>query len=230
LLALLLISANVLVPATIVLWAHFVSREEWTDIAWVIHGEGNGISWLSSVQLLVLALLCLVNGALTRLIDQREGERSRFRWLWPLMAVGFVAASWDEYFMGHELIRDQVLVPAGVMTDVPGLRSGDVVVLGYAAVAWIMLYFIWQVMRPNRRALVLLVIGLVILTIFTATDALEIPFLQPLPGNQGVYQVGIIAEELGELPAQLFMALAFLSVMFRKLVALMPGENSAAAA
>jgi hypothetical protein len=211
------VSANVLFPLFLALWGHFVDEMDWDDVWEVFYGEGNAITWFSSVQLLFVAALCYLTYATTWLVDARAGGRTRFRDVWRLLALAFAFLACDEYFMFHEQLREQLLKPRGLFTDVPSLKPGDIGLFLYLAAGLLMLYFLWQILRSRRSSVVLFAAGLLLMIPLAVLDAFEIPFFW---SHVELWNNYVIVEEVGENACQMLFGLGVAGILFDRLAAL----------
>ena len=137
--------------------------------------------------------------------------------MWLLLTLGFILFACDEFFMFHEQFTD-ALEDREILTNVPRLHPGDIGVLIYMAVGWLMLYVFWQILRSRPASVVLFVCGLVIMTLVAISDAFVIEAIGP--SHKVAYQMRVILEEIGESVTQLCFALAFLTILFDRLHAL----------
>ena len=112
-----LLTLNLLVPLILFLAA-------WPRPWRAFDGETSPINWFSSAQCVLIAALAFAVYALT-LLGRRAGTDPIGRaWPWALFALGFLAMSADEALQGHERIREGVLKPRGIFTDIDQLHHG----------------------------------------------------------------------------------------------------------
>ena len=82
-----LVAANVLLPFGLIVSSNLVGKS-YATFFW---GERNAITWFSSVQLLLVALIAYANHETASLLDRLGvGDISKRRWLWLVFALGFV--------------------------------------------------------------------------------------------------------------------------------------------
>jgi hypothetical protein len=208
-LAVVMVALNLLMPLLCTLHARLVGREYWHGF-W---GEGNAITWFSSLQLIAVGVIALLNhqaAALSRrLVSSREAGRS---WIWLVFAAGFFFLAVDEQFEVHETVRDRVLRPRGLFDGIPNLRPGDVGLWFYLAVGVICALFLLRELRRSRLALGLFAAALLIIATVNAVDSL------PVATEQRISPFWTSAfEEVGELWSELLFLLSFLVLLHRRL-------------
>ena len=196
----------------------------WQKVDRLFAREGDLVSWFSSVQLLFIGLVAYLTYMVTRLKDRHHNSPTPYRWLWFLLAGGFLLFSCDEYFMFHEQFTD-ALEDRNVLTEVPRLHPGDVGILLYLAIGWSMLYGLWQILRSNHLSIALVVGGMGIITLVGISDAFTIDAIGS--DHKILYSLRVILEELGESFTKLCFALAFLQVFFDRLAELVQLQQEA---
>lgn len=215
----LFVTGNVLVPLLL-----FLHDWPWPWHAFV--GDDSPIDWFSSVQCVLIGGIALTAWALSGVGRKAGTEPVSRRWPWLAFALGFVAMAVDERFRGHELIREKILEPHGVFTDVEYLLPGDVALIGYVVVGTVLAGFLLPELRRIRASLILFIAAIVLIGISAVQDSLDLPFSR----HGGFRRVQIIAEELAEVWAELLFALSFLLLVFRKLRLLLQGLGGGTAA
>lgn len=185
---------NVLFPLLLLAGAVLEGR----DFYRVIDGERNAMTWFSSLQLMLIALVAALNTGPSRL---RGGVR-RHAWVWPLTAAGFVFLALDERFEFHETLRNEVLRPADLFADILWIDTGDVVLFGYLAAGLVLAYFLFRELAPVARWLFAAALAL--------TAAVFVLDSLPREMTRDVRALTTIVEELGETAGQLLFLLAFL--------------------
>ncbi len=205
-----LVAVNLLLPLGLIVYASWVG-EDYAEFFW---GEHNAVTWFSSVQLLLIALVAYANHqALGVVRDCDAGDSSGRRWVWLVFALGFVFLSIDERFEFHEYLRDDVFRPRELF-DVPFLRMSDISMYVYIAVGLSLGALLLAELRSDRRALVLFATGVLIATASVVVDTLDKDITRQLP----FYRFWTSAfEEIGELWAQLLFALSFLVLLDARL-------------
>ena len=216
--AVLLLAANVLLPVGQIVYAEVVG-EDYAEYFW---GEWNAITWFSSVQLLLIALVAFANHQVIGLPGGagREGPRTR-RWVWLVFAAGFVFLSLDERFGFHEYLRDDVFRPRQLF-NVPFLRAGDVSMYGYLGVGLVLGYFLLAELRRHRLALVLFAGGVMVAAASVVVDTLAKDITREWVFSRFWTSA---FEEVGELWAQMFFAFSFLVLLDERLRHLDQGES-----
>ncbi len=209
-------AANVLLPVFLVLYSNFIGKRYW----YMFWGEGNAITWFSSVQLLAVALVAWANFHVAGLLRDRDGPvESPHRWIWAVFAAGFVFLSLDERFELHETIRDEVLIPRGMFDGIPFIRPGDIGLWVYLLVGAGLTVFLLREIRRHRAALAMFLIGVALAGATTTVDSLPRD-IEP------AYFWTSAFEEVGEIWAQLLFLLAFLLVVHSRLGRLAPRTGS----
>ncbi|MEL7450555.1 MAG: hypothetical protein AAFN78_15185, partial [Pseudomonadota bacterium] len=170
--------------------------------------ERNVITWFSSVQLVLVGVVAYGNFELTGVL-RRVGAVAGRRWIWLLFGCAFVFLAIDERFEFHEFVRDQLLRPADVADDLPGIRSGDITMYVYLAVGLVAAGFLVEALRRNPTALVLFGSAVMLSVAFTLVDTLEhditAEWIWPRFWTSAF-------EETAEIWAQGLFALSFLAV------------------
>jgi hypothetical protein len=208
---------NLLLPLGLWVVADATGAEYWEMFA----GEENAVTWFSSVQLLLLAAVAWGNRRVAELLAASPG-RPRTA-IWTFFALGFVFLSIDERFELHERLRDELLAPAGVATDVGFLEPGDLGLYAILAVGLVATAFLVRELRERPLALGLFASGVVLAAAVTVTDSVrgEIAYAW----RHGWFW-NYVFEETGELWAQLLFLLAFLLLLHDRLTRLL-GERHA---
>jgi hypothetical protein len=218
-----LILANWAFVAFVMLWSYYVEGDSWRRIVAMFDSEGTPIAWFSSVQLLLVGLVAYGAHVVTRLRDGQVGRISRFRWVWPFLAAGFVVLALDEFFMFHEQLRERLMRPNDLFTEIPGFKPGDIGLFIYLAVGFAVTYFVVQVLRPNKHAVRLFFAAIAVITPLVFLDAFHVGFLWD---DITVRRLYLVTEEVGENIAELLFLLSFLLVFFDRLLELVAGEPS----
>lgn len=200
-------AANALLPILLVIYAKLIGRKYW-HMFW---GEGNAITWFSSIQLLTVALVAWANFQVLGLLNQKDrAAESPRRWIWAVFALGFVFLSLDERFELHETIRDEVLIPRGMFDGIPWIRPGDIGLWVYLTVGVGLTVMLVREFRRHRSALVMFLAGVVLAALTTTVDSL------PRDIEPGYFWTSAF-EEVGEIWAQLLFLLAFVVVLHSRL-------------
>jgi hypothetical protein len=175
-------------------------------------GETSPINWFSSAQCAIIALVAFAVYALT-VLGRRAGTDPIGRaWPWAVFALGFLAMSADETLQGHERIREGVLKPRGIFTDIDFIMAGDVVLIFYVAAGLAMSYFLLAELRRHRPSLIAFFAAVALIGFAAVQDSLNLPFLH----DRDVRHAQTIVEELAEIWAQLLFAWSFLWLFFLK--------------
>jgi hypothetical protein len=188
----------------------------------IFEGESSPINWFSSVQCAMVGAIALGVGFVTLLGRAAGTDTVRRAWPWTVLGLGFFFLALDEGFAIHETIRERLLKPRGVLTDVPGLKPADVVLLLYpfagAAFAW----FLYSDLRRYRRSLALFVVALALIAFLALQDSLAFHVLEV----SVVRRTQLVVEESGEMWAQAIFAASFALVGAEKLRALLRGPRA----
>lgn len=179
-------------------------------------GEKSPINWFSSLQCAILGVIALGVFFVTR-AGRRAGSDPIDRdWPWLLVSFGFAFLSFDEKFQIHERVREEFLKPHGIFTGIRGFKAGDIVLLGYVAAGAVVAWYLLSDLKRYRRAMILFFSALALIGFLAFQDALQLAVLN----QRTVRHVQIIAEEVGEVWAQVLFAFSLLTVFFAKLRAL----------
>lgn len=206
-LALAMCALNLALPLGLLLYAA-LSGEHYWNLFW---GERNAITWFSSVQLLVVAAAAHANHEVARLL-QRLGHALRSPWVWRVFALGFVFLALDEFFGLHEALRERVLRPRHLFSDLPFIRPGDIGLHVYLVIGLIFTFFLLRELRGRPAALALLAAALGL----TATTVIVDSLPRAIERQMSYFWTSVF-EEVGEIWAQLFFLLAFLVVLHGRL-------------
>ena len=186
------------------------------------YGETSYINWFSSVQCAILATLGLAVFFITRLGRAVGSDPVRRSWPWIVLFLGFALMSFDEKFEIHERVRKNVLRPHGVMTNVPGLKPGDIVLPLYAVAGVVLTLVLVGDLRRYRRSLVVFVAALTLIVIIAVQDSLSLRVFK-IPT---VRHMQIVVEEVGEVWAQALFAVSLVLHFFHKLRAFLDVVSS----
>ena len=90
--------------------------------------------------------------SVTSLGQAAGSDTIRRSWPWLLVGLGFFFLSFDEQFEIHETVRETVLKPHDVLTSVPGLKPGDVILPLYAVAGiWLTWVLLEDLSKPVVR-------------------------------------------------------------------------------
>jgi len=219
----LLLTANLVLPIGQIVYAEAIG-ESYAPFFW---GEWNAITWFSSVQLLLVALLAYANHQAIGLLDELGPRTSgTHRWLWVVLAAGFVFLSIDERFEFHEYLRDEVFRPRQLF-NLPFLRAGDVSLYAYLGVGLGIGCFLLGELRRRPLSLVLFGTGAAVAAASVVVDTLAKDITREWIFSQFWTSA---FEEVGELWAQMLFAFSFLVLLdgrLRRLGAVAPAADEA---
>ena len=207
---------------TVVVWNRYVGGDSWARIVRMFDSERTPIAWFSSVQLLAVALAAYATHIVTDIHDAARSVRSAHPWVWPTLALGFVGLSLDEFFLFHERLREQVLQPRGILTNVPGFTPGDIGLFIPLLAGIAIAYFVIQALKPNRYSVRLFVAALALITPLVILDAFHVPWIWDDLARR---RIQIVTEEIGEQLAQLLFLLSFLLIFYDRLTDLVGADG-----
>jgi hypothetical protein len=201
-----IVAVNLLFPLVLFL----AGRSEPWD---VFQGEDSPINWFSSVQCSVLGVWALAVFLVTRVGRAAGSDPIPRAWPWLVASLGFFFLAIDEKFEIHESVRESFLKPRGWFTEIPGVKSGDIVLPLYAAAGVVLAYLLVQDLRKDRRSLVLFLLALALISVTAVQDSLELRVFR-IPW---VRHTQIVAEETGEIWAQALFSISLALLFFGKL-------------
>lgn len=209
-----LCAVNVLVPLGLVVYADFAGLQSWRPF----QGTYNTITWVSSLQLLLVGILAYfifeATASPRRLETAAPGHR---RWIWLVFALGFVWLAIDERFEVHEWLRLELFRPHGILVGVPFLAPGEVGLMLYFAVGLVFTKFLLPELRRHPPALTLFLSAVALTLVTIVIDSLNAGVTR---GWHLRYVLIYTVEETGEIWAQFLFSLSFLLVLSRRLAAL----------
>jgi len=211
-------AANVLFPLTLFL----VGLPEPWD---AFYGEESPVNWFSSVQCAILGVWGFAVFLITRVGRSAGSDPIPRAWPWLVVSLGFFFLSFDEQFEIHENTRELFLKPRGWFTDIPGLKSGDVVLPLYAVAGIVLTYLLVKDLKRNRRSLVVFLCALALIFVTAVQDSMQLRVFR-IPW---VRHTQIVAEETGEIWAQALFAVSLIVLFFGKLRAFLgalPGRGA----
>jgi hypothetical protein len=197
--------ADLAVPLGLVAFAAAIGEDYW----WMFWGEGNVITWFSSVQILAVAGMAWANHELVRALARHTpGVRAGNRWIWGVFAAGFAFLAIDEAFEIHEMIRDEVLIPNDMFSGIPMVRPGDVGMYAYLAIGLVLAAFLAGELRRRPAAIVAFAGAIVLIGATSFVDSLPRDIEERIS-----YFWTSAFEEIGELWAQLLFLVSFWLVL-----------------
>ncbi len=200
-----MIAANLLLPAA--MWVHsgLAGESMWR----MFRTESNAVEWFSSVQLLLIALVAGANYVVAGL------EHARARWIWGVLALGFLLFALDEQFGVHEAMRDDLFRPVGLFVETPWLIEGDVGLYLFFALGLTFAPFVLGELRQADRALALFVAAILLTFPTIVIDSLRDAVME---GWSTRRFWDYTFEEVGEMWAGLLFLLSFLALLEARLV------------
>lgn len=143
---------------------------KWPNYWEWIANEQTPFTWLQSVLLLLVSTFCLLNALYTHL---RKEAGAPSTWLFLGASMCFLAL--DERFAIHERVRDSILEPLGVTIPfLPWVGAGDFIVLGYFAVALVLLRRIIRVFRRETAAFRFFLAGFLLAALAVGADSFNV--------------------------------------------------------
>jgi hypothetical protein len=200
------VAANVLFPLVLFLAG---LPEPWD----IFYGEESPINWFSSVQCAILGVWGLALFLLTRAGRSAGFDPVPRAWPWLVASLGFIFLSFDERFEIHENTRELFLKPRGWFTEIPGFKSGDVVLPFYAVAGIFLTWLLVKDLKRHPRSLVIFVSALALIVVTAVQDSLQLGIFR-IPW---VRHTQIVAEEVGEVWAQALFSVALALLFFDKL-------------
>ncbi len=168
--------------------------------------ESGPVPWFSALQLILVGVAALIQAVLrSSPADVRPGRRLA-GWLWMFMGLGFIFLGCDEWFEWHDgLTEDGPLSRATWMPDIPFIKRGDVVLLGFLAAGAVPALLLLRELSACLPALVVFLCGCGTAVVAVVLDALKSPALRT-PEVVGLY---VLAEEGGEILAAAMFLISF---------------------
>jgi len=179
----------------------------------IFQGEASPINWFSSVQCAILGTLGLAVFFVTRLGRAAGCDPIPRAWPWLVVSFGFFFLSFDEKFEIHENTRELFLKPRGWFTEIPGIKSGDVVLPLYAVLGVVLTYFLVRDLKRLRRSLIVFLAAMALIFVTALQDSMQLAIFR-IPW---VRHTQIVVEEAGEVWAQALFAVALVWMFFDKL-------------
>lgn len=184
--------------------------------------EGNLTAWYSSMKLMGLCVLCLMNWNAER-STERAGRPYRLTWLWLLVAAVFLFLSADETASMHERLARVVMQESSVGLDIrETVLSGDSMKDSFA---WVLIlspfilgvtcffaFFFYQRLKrfPDSFIPAVAALGLFLLAIgLEGTIYFLPPFDQWSSRELFLYRLSIGFEEAGEMVGSTLFLLSF---------------------
>lgn len=133
-------------------------------------GEGEPVTWPSFAHLLVTGGLAdLVFRLRTHGRPPLRGWRD-LRWIWPILAVGFLFPAVDEVARLHESFDRLVHLSFGLPETALSDRLDDDIVLGYGVLGVMVLYAYRTELAAYRAVLPLVTCGVILFVFMQALD------------------------------------------------------------
>ena len=210
--AILMCIINVLIPIGLLIYASVTGIRFW----WAFWGEDNLITWFSSVQLVLIGLVAYLNYSAASLWRGLGGEGNRGYWIWLVFTAGFLFLALDERFEIHEALREGIIQSHGEVSILPFARPGDIGMYLYLAVGLVLMVFLVSELRVARSGLLLFVTAVAIAASIVVVDSMPKDITSQWPLQFRRFLTSVF-EEGGEIWAQFFFLLSFLSVLRERL-------------
>jgi hypothetical protein len=182
------------VLAANILWILVSVLLAWPEWWLYINYEKSPLTWFSSVQLLMIGVVCL---SLVLVEGIRNAARTTCG-LWAALGAAFGFLSLDERFQIHERLREIVFKPHQIGTEIPGVGAGDFLPLLYAAAGLAISWFIWREMARNPIARSFLVVALFFAALSVVIDVQPINTLDIMAARREQFFEEIF-ETLGQM-------------------------------
>jgi hypothetical protein len=203
----LMIAVNLLVPSAL-LAASFTGGRTPERM---FGGEGNLITWFSSSQMIVIAIVAYMNSVMIRRLRGAGEPHAGRSWLWCLFAGAFVFLAADEQLSVHEWLRESVFVPSGMFPRRRYLEAGDVALYIYLAAGVALLVFLVKELGWKSLPMRLFICALALSAVIVFFDAIPYRVRAREWGISG--NVNQPLEETAEIWAQLLFLLSFLAAL-----------------
>ncbi|MAZ48669.1 MAG: hypothetical protein CME65_08895 [Halobacteriovoraceae bacterium] len=116
-----------------------------------INYEYSHLTWLSSLNLILISLFCFLAYILEATPVKKTKLLGWFQQnLLGFLSAGFLLLALDEKFQIHEKLRERIFIPNQVGTDIPGIGAGDFLHLFIAILGLSISYFIYQKFKGIR--------------------------------------------------------------------------------
>ncbi len=141
-------------------WWHYIAAEQ------------TPMTWFQSVVLVLAGGVCLVLALTVRLGPAASRAGAGRTWLALGLALWVLAL--DERFAVHERVRDRVLAPRDVRLPLATwIGPGDFLLLGVAVIGLLVLPRVLTGLRPDRAALRVFVLGVVLAAVAVGMDSVD---------------------------------------------------------
>lgn len=134
-----------------------------------INYEYSHLTWLSSVNLILTGLACILAFLMTELITPVRNLIHRF--IIGILGCGFLFLSLDEKFQIHEKLREKVFIPNEIGTNISGVGAGDFTHILFAIVGLGISFFIYKRIKISKLSLGLYSSAIIMALISVITDA-----------------------------------------------------------
>lgn len=197
-----------------------------------INYEWSHLTWLSSVNLILIGIFCLIGFMITELNSPVVLKKPIFsfihRYIIGAMGLGFLFLALDEKFQIHEKLREKVFIPNEVGTDIPGIGAGDFLHVIIAIVGLGMTYFIYQRIKISKISLGFYGAAVFMALISVITDATSPVVRDDSQLSEAELMSSInhqFTEELFESSAIIFFAICFLNYFIVELELLIKSKE-----
>lgn len=192
-----------------------------------INYEYSHLTWLSSVNLILTGVACVMAYILTELKEPSKNLIHRF--IIGVLGLGFIFLSLDEKFQIHEKLREKIFIPNNVGTEISGVGAGDFTHIIFAIIGLGISYFIIKRIKISKLSVGLYASALVTALISVITDATNPVVRDDSQLSQTELMQSInhqFTEELFESAAIICFAACFINYFFAELKNIMPTEDA----
>jgi hypothetical protein len=199
-----LIVATIIFPALVVFLLIVV---RWPSYWKWIATEDTPMTTLQVAVMYTIALFCWAIASLHHL--RFNGGKS-LRWL--VLGGGFFWLALDDRFAIHERIRDKLLAPRHVSIPFLPIAAGDVVLLLYMAVGFLLLKWLWPIFQENKAIKRRFLAGVAVAALTVTVDAYDVHRL-----DMSAERFEQTVEEIFELIAQILFLQGTILALFKSL-------------
>ncbi len=136
--------------------------------------ELSPLTWFSSVQLILIAVCCLLLALLCRVPISGVRLAKEQRLVWLLLSGTFVLFSLDERFQIRVHLHEAAPAPAGTTAGIPGIGIGEIPILLVAAGGIFVAYRLFLYFDGDPATRIWLVAGVVTALASTLIDVADL--------------------------------------------------------
>tara|TARA_Y100000590_G_scaffold470454_1_gene665197 strand:- start:63731 stop:64357 length:627 start_codon:yes stop_codon:yes gene_type:complete len=191
-----------------------------------INYEYSHLTWLSSVNLIITGLVCILSFLLTELSNPVKEITQRY--IMGFLGVGFIFLSLDEKFQIHEKLRENFFIPNEIGTNISGIGAGDFLHILIAIFGLAISRFIYIKIKKSKLSIILFTSALTLAFISVITDATSPVVRDDSLLSQSELMRSInhqFTEEILETTAVIFFGSCFINYFFIELENLISTED-----